>query len=151
VRELQAELRRGLETLSELGQWTLGWSDADPAVITPDVPAIWCLRVDGEAPRIRYVGRIRQVFLATAMDLVREWWPTMRRCEDEKCGAWFIPVRRQTFHTPQCSQRVRAVRFLERQRAASARRRGRDYHREHEKRNERRYGSKVKTKRKTKR
>jgi hypothetical protein len=64
----------------------------------------------------------RAALLAAVVDLVVEWWPSMRRCR--RCSSWFVPRHgRQLFHTAACAAQARWRRF--------APKRKRDYHAEY--------------------
>ena len=44
-----------------------------------------------------YMGGWRTITLASAADVLVRWWPELRCCKHEPCGAWFLPT-----HGRQC-------------------------------------------------
>lgn len=127
---LQERLRAGVEALDATDLWVL--------TVEPEKRPTTVLELypDGQVVR-RFSGRFEEVFLQSAADLLARWWPELRRCKYERCGAWFLPRHgRQLYHDAPCS----AVRRQETWRAEH----GRDYQAEHKKRAERKHGRKMK-------
>jgi hypothetical protein len=103
--ELQAQLRSGVAALQREGAW-------QPFGLTGPAPP-WSLerRADGTIRR-SYLGAWSTVTLASAADLLVRWWPHLRRCEHEPCGAWFLPTHgRQRYHDVRCAGQARYQRF----------------------------------------
>ena len=93
------------------------------------------LRKDGTVRR-KFSSELRQGFLASAADLLSRWWPALRRCAHEPCGALFLPRHgRQKYHDPGCSQRTRWANF--------APTRKRNYRKEYDDRVKREHGPNV--------
>lgn len=96
---LQSQLRAGAEALQRTGIW-------QPFGITADHPSPhWSLerRADGTLRRL-YTGTWSVITIASAADLLMEWWPQLRRCAYTTCNVLFLPDEgRQKYHDPKCS------------------------------------------------
>ena len=54
---------------------------------------------------IHWASAAASIFLASAVDLLIESWPQLRRCEHEGCRSLFLPEHgRQHYHAPACRQ-----------------------------------------------
>ena len=104
MRQLQADLRDGLRCLQDMREWRL-----------PAAPPQWFVGYWGDGSQrltTRYIGTVRETFLAVAADLLKQGWPLLRRCQNPACAVFFLPTHgRQTYHAPSCSQQVRASRL----------------------------------------
>jgi hypothetical protein len=95
VREVQAKIRAGVEHL-EAGRI---WQPFDVA-LTP------IFRVEGDKTIARsYRGTYLAIMLASAVDLLVQWWPHLQRCAYKPCGLLFRQTHgRQHYHDPKCSK-----------------------------------------------
>jgi hypothetical protein len=101
---LQDRLRKGVELL-QTGVWQ---------PFPRDQPAPhWSLEPDVTAGiRRAYMGKWFTITLATAADVLVGGWAHLRRCEHNRCRAWFLPRHgRQRYHESRCSQEARYQRF----------------------------------------
>jgi hypothetical protein len=130
LRNLQAALVNGINWMERLGYWepfeerrVVDHGEAE-AFIGGAAPGIWFVSgADGSIERY-FKGELSAVLLARAADILMSWWPRLRRCKRQECGAFFLPNdRRQQFHDPKCSQKIRWHRF--------ASTRVRDHHQEY--------------------
>jgi hypothetical protein len=104
LQALQDALRLGMRALDEGKEWV------------PEIGAPKTLirrRVDGTLERSYYGGPILPVLLASAIDLLVQFWPQMLRCEYASCRKFFIPTHgRQKYHNQHCAAVDRKRRFL---------------------------------------
>ena len=124
VWELQIRVVVGVNSLRE-GEV---WKPFDPAHEGRAPAPEWELEVrsDGTLSR-RYQGTIRAAFVAAAADALQEYWPQLRYCKHEPCGALFLPDHgSKYYHEPGCSQRARSKKF-----EPKRKRKKRDYHAEY--------------------
>ena len=126
LREFRAGLSGGMEQLESEGLWEVyeHWRAGRRRNRCPG----WALELQDGGTLLRWWhGDVDAVLLAAASDLVAEWWPELRRCQYEECGAWFLPRHgRQQYHDPKCSaaQRQRKYKPNRDYRAEYKRRRG---------------------------
>ena len=119
---LQQQLRGGLDAFETKGQWS-------PFKLKAPVEAPhWFFEQRGDGTIGRsYTGKPSTITIATAADLLAEWWPQLRRCKYEQCREWFLPRHgRQRYHDPACSHHFRQAAFTSKH--------PRDYHAEYVKR-----------------
>jgi hypothetical protein len=98
MERFQTTVRAGMESLDSGKDWS---------PFAKQEPPQWALhrRADGTVGR-GYHGPLMPVLIASATDLLLEWWPQIRRCAYEPCRAFFIPTHgRQEHHAPLCSTR----------------------------------------------
>lgn len=137
--KLQAAMRSGVAELSAGRPWQLP-AAPERIFVTPDATKTLETRtgpVVERFPLLRtYEGDLEGAFLATAADvLVESWGDSLRACPRPSCGRLFVPVRRQGFCSPKCSQAVRWERYVE-----AHPKRDRDHAAEYESRQTRRLG-----------
>ena len=59
-----------------------------------------------------YMGGWCTITIASAADVLVRWWPELRRCKHEPCGAWFLPTHgRQCYHDARYASAARYQRF----------------------------------------
>lgn len=104
LQAIQADLRAGIAALAAGRPWF-------PFPLDEGGPG-WSLEpVEGGTVRA-YMGEWRAVTLATAADLLGEWWGDLRVCARPGCGRWFRPLeKRMRYHDPKCSALVRWSRY----------------------------------------
>lgn len=122
LQKLQDTLRGGMRNLFD-GK---AWVPFDGNVVPPKL--LIQRRRDGTLGRSYYAGPILPVLLASAIDLLAEFWPQIRRCANPDCAGgqpvFFLPSHgRQIFHSPKCSGIVRQKRLPPRNYAEEERRR----------------------------
>jgi hypothetical protein len=106
LQRLQDTLRLGMRDLAR-GK---AWVPFDGNVVPPKLRVQ--RRRDGTLGRSYYAGPILPVLLASAIDLIAQFWPQIRRCQYAPCGKFFIPDHgHQRFHDPKCSGLSRQERF----------------------------------------
>jgi hypothetical protein len=107
LQAFQNKLRLGIQQLHE-GQ---GWFPFDADMAPPKL--LVQRREDGTLGRSYYAGPILPVLLASAIDLLTQSWPEIRRCKYEPCGKFFLPGHgRQLFHDSKCSGLYRWNRYI---------------------------------------
>lgn len=102
---LQQEIRQGMDGLRQLGQW-------QPFGLKGRAPQ-WSLERSADQTILRaYTGSWKTITLASAADLVVQWWPHLRCCERASCRIWFLPAHgRQRYHDGRCAAAARYERF----------------------------------------
>ena len=101
---LQDDLRAGVNAL-QAGMWQpFGRQGPAPS---------WSLERGDDGAIVRaYMGGWHTITLASAADVLVRWWPELRRCKHEPCGAWFLPTHgRQRYHDARCASAARYQRF----------------------------------------
>ena len=128
LRQLQSELREGLQAIRIGGSWRL-----------PATPAKWEVKVSLQRGNTytHYRGDYRQMFFAGVADLLHDAWSLVRECRNPDCKSLFVPNRKQTYCRPECSTKVRWERYV-------AKGRKRDYHKEYKRSVEKKLNRKVK-------
>jgi len=118
LRRLQAVVRAGTDALDSESRWAVSdvvmVSDLESTEKVQPAPPAWVLEEqdDGTIAR-RYEGDVGAVLAASAAGLIAEWWPELRRCDYDRCGALFLPEHgRQRYHQPACSNRARQARHV---------------------------------------
>ena len=101
---LQDDLRAGVNAL-QASMW-------HPFGLQGPAPS-WSLERGDDGAIVRaYMGGWRTITIASAADLLVRWWPELRRCKHEPCGAWFLPTHgRQCYHDARCASAARYQRF----------------------------------------
>jgi hypothetical protein len=103
VLEVQTSLKAGVALL-EAGR---SWKPFDKAQ-----HPVFTLQADRTIARQYKGGSYATVMLASAIDLLVQWWPQLRRCAYEPCSVLFLPEEgRQKYHDPRCSGRARFYRL----------------------------------------
>jgi hypothetical protein len=104
--KLQDTLRQGMLKLANGKPWI----PFDDDLLPPKLQVQ--RRRDGTLGRSYYAGQVLPVLIASALDLLTQFWPQIRRCQYEPCGKFFLPSHgRQAFHSPKCSGLSRQKRF----------------------------------------
>ena len=101
---VQDKLRAGVNAL-QAGMW-------HPFGLQGPAPS-WSLERGDDGAIVRaYMGGWHTITLASAADVLVRWWPELRRCKHEPCGAWFLPTHgRQRYHDAQCASAARYQRY----------------------------------------
>jgi hypothetical protein len=106
LQKLQDTLRQGMRTLADGKPWVPFDGDIVPPKLRIE------RRRDGTLGRSYYAGPVLPVLIASAIDLLTQFWPQIRRCQYAPCGKFFLPTHgRQAFHSPKCSGLSRQARF----------------------------------------
>ena len=101
---VQDDLRAGVNAL-QAGMW-------HPFGLQGPAPPWSFERGDDGAIVRTYMGGRRTITIASAADVLVRWWPELRRCKHEPCGAWFLPTHgRQCYHDARCASAARYQRF----------------------------------------
>src|SRR5687767_4270467 len=99
VLEVQTKLKAGIAHL-EAGR---SWQPFEKAQDT-----VFTLQADKTIARLYRGGSYATVMLASAIDLLVQWWPQLRRCAYEPCSVLFLPEEgRQIYHDKKCSALAR--------------------------------------------
>ena len=101
---VQDDLRAGVNAL-QAGMW-------HPFDLQEPAPS-WSLERGDDGAIVRaYMGGWHTITLASAADVLVRWWPELRRCKHEPCGAWFLPTHgRQRYHDARCASAARYQRY----------------------------------------
>ena len=101
---LQDDLRAGVNAL-QASMW-------HPFGLQGPAPP-WSFERGNDGAIVRaYMGGRRTITLASAADVLVRWWPELRRCKHEPCGAWFLPTHgRQCYHDARCASAARYQRY----------------------------------------
>ena len=101
---VQDDLRAGVNAL-QAGMW-------HPFGLQEPAPS-WSLERGDDGAIVRaYMGGWHTITLASAADVLVRWWPELRRCKHEPCGAWFLPTHgRQRYHDARCASAARYQRY----------------------------------------
>ncbi len=106
LQKLQDTLRLGMRSLAD----GTAWMPFEGDVLPPKL--LLQRRRDGTLERSYYAGATLPLFLASAIDLITQFWPQIRQCQYAPCGKFFLPRHgRQTFHAERCSALARQQRF----------------------------------------
>ena len=101
---VQDDLRAGVNAL-QASMW-------HPFGLQGPAPSWSFERGDDGAIVRAYMGGWRTITLASAADVLVRWWPELRCCKHEPCGAWFLPTHgRQWYHDARCASAARYQRF----------------------------------------
>lgn len=102
---LQTRLREGLNAWSQNVWWSpFAGGQASPSWSTEP-------QSDGTIRRV-HTGSWFTITTATAVDVLMQWWPRLRRCQNEACRVWFLPAHgRQYFHDERCASQARYQRY----------------------------------------
>ncbi len=115
VLNVQASLKIGVEHLEAKRSWK--------PIIKDALQPVFTVQNDNTIAR-HYRGSYGAIMLASAVDLLVEGWPSLKRCELSTCKRLFLPDDgRKRFHETKCGN-------LSRFRSAAAKRKPRDYVRE---------------------
>jgi hypothetical protein len=103
VLEVQTKLTAGIALL-EAGR---PWKPFDKAQ-----HPVFTRRADNTIARQYQGGSYGTVMLASALDLLVQWWPQLRRCAYPPCHVLFLPEEgRQKYHDKKCSANARWHKF----------------------------------------
>lgn len=125
VFEIHGRLRRILD-----GFWPKDGKAATSTAYFPTGIEFLVLDKDGKEIWPTYIGKWPNCFSVGIAAVFMRFGPQIARCQAPDCRRLFLRIRRQTYCSPECSQRVRSAAWYKTHRDEARERRRRAYERQ---------------------